>query len=562
MARVGHVYPQAEPGVAALMDVRVVTAPGGMSAARALARARAAGARFVALGPRQAARESELARAVEWGLGSRPARRVAWRDLPTVSDRAGEIEARRLMLEGAALVLVRRAGRVVGVIDAARMDVAPVESSALARLERAGDRQSEARLWLLRVAGKIGEGMGAPVYAVGGFVRDLLLGAAAPDLDLVVEGDGIVFARRLAEEIGGTLLVHSGFGTASIEAGRAPAGDGLDGVPLGRVDVASARREHYVTAGALPEVEPTGLIEDLRRRDFTVNAIALVLAPDRFGRLVDPLGGQRDVRGRRLRSLRPLAFVEDPTRVFRAARYAARLRLRPAVGPLDGIRLAVERPDYPALSGQRLWHEIELAAAEPRARRAFELLVRWGATNLWNIGRVKAGRLIEAERFARWARLAGVAVDSAELVLLALLIGRPALAVRRALDRLALTGEPRAQLEAAAVASPLAERLGAARLRPSEVDECLAPAPEATLLSAWLRGGARARRRIEWYLARGRAVRSRLSGQDLIGLGVPRGPRVGAMLTRLRRLRLDGGAGSLADERELVKEWLTSGKEA
>jgi tRNA nucleotidyltransferase (CCA-adding enzyme) len=303
---------------------------------------------------------------------------------------------------------------------------------------------------------------------VGGFVRDLLLGAAAPDLDLVVEGDGIVFARRLAEEIGGTLLVHRGFGTASIEAGRAPAGDGLDGVPLGRVDVASARREHYVTAGALPEVEPTGLIEDLRRRDFTVNAIALVLAPDRFGRLVDPLGGQRDVRGRRLRSLRPLAFVEDPTRVFRAARYAARLRLRPDVATLDGIRLAVERPDYPALSGQRLWHEIELAAAEPRARRAFELLVRWGATNLWNIGRVKAGRLIEAERFARWARLAGVAVDSAELVLLALLIGRPALAVRRALDRLALTGEPRAQLEAAAVASPLAsgsERRGSGRAR-------------------------------------------------------------------------------------------------
>jgi hypothetical protein len=188
--------------------------------------------------------------------------------------------------------------------------------------------------------------------------------------------------------------------------------------------------------------------------------------------------------------------------------------------------------------------------------------VRWGATNLWNIERVKTGRLIEAERFARWARLAGVAVDSAELVLLALLIGRPAPAVRRALDRLALTGEPRAQLEAAAVASPLAERLGAARLRPSGVDECLAPAPGSALLSAWLRGGARARRRIEWYLARGRAVRSRLSGQDLIGLGVPRGPRVGAMLTRLRRLRLDGGAGSLADERELVKEWLTSGKEA
>ena len=562
MARAGHVYPQVEPGVTALMDRRVLTVPRGLSVARALGRARRAGARVVVLGPRAAVREAELARAVSWGLGSRPARSVAWRDLPIVSERATEIEARRRLLEGASLVLVRRAARVVGVVDAETAEVAPAESSVLPRLERAGDRRSEARLWLLRVAGKVGEGMDAPVYAVGGFVRDLLLGAAAPDLDLVVEGDGVAFARRLAEEIGGTLLVHGGFGTASIEAGRAPADAGLDGVPLGRVDVASARRERYATAGALPDVEPAGLAEDLRRRDFTVNAIALALAPDRFGRLVDPLGGQRDVRGRRLRALRPLAFVEDPTRLFRAARYAARLRLRPDAATVDGIRLAVERPDYPALSGQRIWHEIELTAAEPEARRAFELLVRWGVPSLWNSGRTSPSLLAEAERLGGWARAAGVAVDPGELILLALLIGQPAPSIRRALDRLALTGEPRAQLEAAATASPLAERLDAARVRPSEVDECLASATEPTLLGAWLRGGRRARRRIEWYLARGRAERARLTGQDLLGLGVPRGPRVGAMLTRLRRLRLDGDVGSLAEERELVKEWLISGKEA
>jgi tRNA nucleotidyltransferase (CCA-adding enzyme) len=290
--------------------------------------------------------------------------------------------------------------------------------------------------------------------------------------------------------------------------------------------------------------------------------MAVALAPDRFGCLLDPLGGRSDIRGRRLRALRPLAFVEDPTRIFRAARYAARLGFRPDAATLAGIRLAVERPAYPALSGQRLWREIELAAAEPRARLVFELLVRWKATSILNIGNVSVSILADAERLARWAKKAGVAADPAELGLLALLVGRPRRARERCLDRLALTGEPRARIETGAAPSPLARRLAARRLRPSEVDEILRSVPPPALLAAWLRAGGRARGRIQWYLARGRAVRPRLSGEDLLALGVPRGPRVGEALSRLRRHRLDGTVGSLAEERELVKEWLTSGKEA
>ena len=561
MAKAGHAYPQVEPGVAALMDPRVVTVGPGRSVARALARARAAGARVVVLDGRSAVRETELARAARWGLDLRPARDVAWSGLVTLSVDATEVETRRRLLAGASLVLVRGPRGVVGVVDAERHGLPPAESSVLPRLERAGDRQSEARLWLLRVAGKTGERLGTPAYAVGGFVRDLLLGATPPDVDLVVEGDGVTFARRLAEEIGGTLLVHGSFGTASIEGGRAPAGAGRDGAALGRVDVASARREHYPAAGVLPDVEPAGLAEDLRRRDFSVNALAVALAPDRFGRLLDPLGGHADVRRRRLRVLRPLAFVEDPTRIFRAARYAARLGFRPDVATQAAIRLGVTARPYPALSGQRLWREIELAAAEPRARRVFELLGKWQATRILNI-EGSSRYLGQAERLARWGKGAGVAADPGELFLLALCIGRTRDVVERALDRLALTGEPRARIEAGMTAAPLARRLEARRLRPSEVDEMLAAASGTAVLAAWLRGGATARRRIQWYLARGRAVRPRLSGEDLLALGVPRGPRVGEALGMLRRHRLDGDAGSLAEERDLVKEWLTSGKEA
>ena len=114
--------------------------------------------------------------------------------------------------------------------------------------------------------------------------------------------------------------------------------------------------------------------------------MALALAPDRFGRLLDPLGRPGATSGAgACGSLHPLSFVEDPTRVFRAARYASRLGFRPDAATRAAIRLAVERPGYAALSGQRLWREIELAAAEPRARLVFELLVRWRATSLWNL---------------------------------------------------------------------------------------------------------------------------------------------------------------------------------
>jgi len=562
MARAGHAYPQVEPGAIALMDGRVVACAPRTRVARALERARAAGARVVLTGPRQAVRTAELARAVDWGLGARPVREMAWRELPALPADASEIEVRRRLLAGAPLVLLRRAGRIVGAVDGETVALVHPESSLQGRLERTADRHAEARLWLLRSAGKIGEGLGTPVHAVGGFVRDLLLGGDAPDVDLVVEGDGVAFARRLAEEIGGTVLVHGSFGTASIEGGRAPAGAGVDGAPLGRVDVASARRERYALAGALPDVAPAGLIEDLRRRDFSANAMAMALAPDRFGHLIDPLGGQRDVRARRLRALRPLAFVEDPTRIFRAARYAARLGLRLDRPTRAGIGLAVARRSYVALSGQRLWREIELAAGEPRARQAFDHLVRWRAITLVGVSNASTEHLADAERLGRWARAAGVAVDPAELFMLALLAGSSAAAVARCLDRLALTGEPRANLEAGVMAGPVARRLAAPRLRPSGVDEVLRSVPPTAALSAWLRGSARARRRIEWYLATGRAVQPRLSGGDLLALGVPRGPQVGRALARLRRCRLDGAVGSVAEERELVKEWLTSGKEA
>src|SRR5206468_8191502 len=155
------------------------------------------------------------------------------------------------------------------------------------------------------------------VFLVGGTLRDILLGEENFDVDIAVEGDAIAFARALAATLGGRFTPHEKFGTAVVLYG---AGE--------RVDVVTTRTEFYDAPGALPTVERAGLREDLYRRDFTINAMAVSLKPIDFGHLVDPFGGRGALEQRVLRVLHNLSFIHDPTRIFRAIRYQSRLRFR------------------------------------------------------------------------------------------------------------------------------------------------------------------------------------------------------------------------------------------
>lgn len=553
MAKRGHRYPQVEARAADVMDRRVANVAASASVGRALEAARSADARVAAYA-RSAARRDDLARAAGWGLGRRRWLEIATPGLPSVTAGASEIAVRRLLRAGAGPVLVKKGRRIVGVVERS----AHPASSVAQRLERVTGADGEARLWLLRAAGKVGEAQGQAVHAVGGFVRDLLLARGAersPDLDLVVEGDGIAFGRRLAEETGGQLVVHASFGSASLEGGTTP-----DGTRIGRVDIATARRERYSMPGALPEVTPAGIDEDLGRRDFAVNAMSVALSPSAWGRLLDPHGGQRDLEARRLRILHPLSFVEDPTRIFRAARYAARLGLEPDAAFMRALDLACKLGRYPALSGQRLHAELELVMNEPEPWKALGLLLGWGALRIWDPGyrltRRSRGRLQAARTFAAWARGAGVAFDAGELALTALLFDQSRPTAERCLRRLAVAGVQAAQIDTAG-ARALARRVAAKALRrPSQVAEALRPAREATLAGAWLCGGRRARGRIEWFLEQGRGARPLSSGDDVVAAGVPRGPQVAQALGALRDLKLDGRVRTKDDERAAVGEWI------
>ncbi|HVQ77671.1 MAG TPA: hypothetical protein VMT79_19285 [Candidatus Binatia bacterium] len=550
-------YPQVTIRASVLATGRVITGRPAEPAGRAFERLRAAAVTAVLLGRGRVARGADLEQAARWGLTRLAAGDVAWDGVPAVAGSAPESQVRRLLASGAPMVLLTESGQVTALVEPAHVPVPPVEGS-MARVLDAADPVADARLWVLRTAGKTAESLGSAVYLVGGGVRDLLLGRASPDLDLAVEGDGIAFAARLAEEVGGRLVSHPTFGTASIEGGRA-----AGGAALGRIDVASARRERYDAPGQLPRVEVAGIAEDLRRRDFSVNAMAVALAPARFGRLLDPFGGQGDLRRRQLRPLGPLSFVEDPTRIFRAARYGARLgfRLSGAGRRALGLALRVSAlgRGFPALSGPRLAAELRLIAGEVSGWTALERLAGWGALRVWDRAFGRAARVRSRLRAARrlevWGERAGVALDRYDLARLALLLDQAPAVQRRCLTRLGMSGAPRAEIAAAlAAARPTARGLAGSRLRTSTAAARMRRLSSPGLIAAWLVGGRRARLRVQWFLAEGRAVRPALRGEDLLTLGVVPGPAMAAVIAALRDGRLDGRLRSAADERAFVRE--------
>src|SRR5262245_15777726 len=522
MAKAGHGYPQVVARAADLMDGRVITLSARRSVERALAAMRSAHAVIVTDGVRRAARVTDVERAREWQLGRRRWTDLAWTNVPMLSASADELAARRLVKAGASIVLVRDGRRVIGAIRRA----AKAGPSLAGKLERLQGAAADARLWLLRAAGKLGEAHGHAVYAAGGVVRDLVRGRDADqmaDLDLVVEEDGIAFARRLGEEIGGYLVLHTAFGTASIEGGATP-----DGTRLPRVDVATARRERYPRPGALPEVSPAGIEEDLERRDFSVNAMAMALPPSAWGQLHDPHGGAEDVLAGRLRVLHPLALAEDPTRIWRGARYAARLGLRPDAGFRRALALAHDLAPYPALSGQRLLAELEVVMGEREPWRALALLLDWGALRLWDPSyratTATRRRLGDLRALLSWARESGITVDAVEFSLLCLLFDQPRPVAERCLRRLAVASGLAARVDPAG-ARDLARRLTGLRPpRSSRVAELLRPARETALLGAWLASPRTKRREIEWYLREGRTKGARAAGGRGGGGGGAAGP--------------------------------------
>ena len=539
MARRAHAYPQVTPIAADLVDQPVTTAPVGVGAADALRLARRRGAVGVACGKAGWALTEDLARAQGLGLAGIPAEALA-RRLPVVDAHAAEVTVRRHLRAGAAAVVVVERGTPVGAVT---RGPAPLAISMQARLEQTLDVPA---LQVLATTARLAAAAGARAFAVGGIVRDAWLGRAADgrDLDVVVEGDGPEVARLLADALGGTLVEHERFLTASVAR---PGG--------GRVDVVTARSERYETRGALPRVMPAGIEADMRRRDFAVNAMAIELGDGGFP-LLDPFGGTADLGRRRLRILHPLSFVEDPTRIFRAARYAARLELALDAWSVRCRKLALDLVPYEALSGHRLAAEIQRILAEPTAGAALVGLARAGAFRLlhpsWRATAATVARLAAGPEALVWARAHVLAAAPVALAGLAVAADQPDAVAQAALRGLALSGAPLD--EALAARAGAVDRLARVRQAPRRSDVAAALRDLGPTALAWLHLVAEpaARARLDWFASAGRSVESALGGEELIALGIPPGPALAEARRALRDARLDG----VADDRETAVAWV------
>jgi tRNA nucleotidyltransferase (CCA-adding enzyme) len=408
---------------------------------------------------------------------------------------------------------------------------------------------------VLHDLGRTADQLELPVYAVGGFVRDLLLGHPNMDVDVTVDGDGILFAETFCTGHGCRVKSHHKFGTAVIVY--------PDGY---KIDVASTRLEYYVSPGALPTVERSSLKMDLYRRDFTVNTLAIRLNNGYFGQLIDYFGAYRDLQDKVIRVLHNLSFVEDPTRVFRAIRFEQRLGFRIAKHTEDLIKNAVKMDFLEKLGGRRLLAELVQILKEKEPLRGIGRMASLGLFRFIHpaleYGKAMQETLEEVRYIVTWY----------DLLYLERHYQRWAvyfLAICETLSddefwgtctRLAVSECYKEQLvemrrQGEELVTAMERRLGQqGRLENSEVYFFLRGLSVEVLLYLMAKSrNQELKRLISLYFTKLQALRTAIGGEDLKALGVKPGPRYRELLDAVLNARLNGLVASKEDEIELLR---------
>ncbi len=394
------------------------------------------------------------------------------------------------------------------------------------------------KLTLLSNIATQAETLGVPCYVVGGFVRDLLLGKPINDLDVVVEGDAINLGKKLVDVYGGKLTPHFKFHTAIWHLPNS----------TDFVDLITARKEIYEMPGALPKVTPSTIEDDLRRRDFTINAMALRLDGEGFGEILDPLDGQADLERRVIRVLHPRSFMDDPTRIFRAIRYEGRysFNIEPlTLGLVDSEALKVLH----MLSGERLRHELDLILEE---ERAFQMVVRVASAGVLTSIHPKMPKFnqeyadylemdiqldVPADRRSMGFILWFLDLTEEEIFLLA--------------NRLDFSNQLSLDVWAGAqLMRSLPHLVGA---KPSEWTYALEKLPLLSIYAVYLISRENA---LLSYISFWRHVKPRTNGNDLKAMGLLPGPRFSEILLKLRSAWLDGEVTNESQEKELLAKLL------
>jgi tRNA nucleotidyltransferase (CCA-adding enzyme) len=405
---------------------------------------------------------------------------------------------------------------------------------------------------LLRALGNLANEAGVSLYLVGGVVRDLLLERENWDLDLTVEGEGIAFARQVAGQYGAGLAVFERFATA-----RLTFPNGL------KMDIATTRRESYAQPALLPTVQPASIEEDLSRRDFTINAIAVQLNPRQFGRLLDPYGGQRDLRARTIRVLHADSFQDDPTRIFRAIRFEQRFGFCLERTTSRLLAQAASTNVIQQLSGPRLQNEILLLFAERDPVRAVARLerlklLRFLHRRLCYTKRVRRVVTAVLKALAWWVRrFPASAIDGPIVYLMALSSESSPAVVAAMTRRLVLSREQAKNVSTGGrrVTRALERLTDKGTVRPSQVYRLLEDFSDEALVLLLAKQVSRPsgmglsllKRHLVAYI-KNRTMKTALTGRDLQAMGLEQGPQYKTILEKLLDARIDGMIKTEADE--------------
>jgi tRNA nucleotidyltransferase (CCA-adding enzyme) len=405
---------------------------------------------------------------------------------------------------------------------------------------------------ILRTVGEVADEAGFPVYLVGGIVRDLFMRITNLDIDIVVEGDGIVFAGMVMKRAGGHMKTHLKFGTAVVV------------LPNGlKLDIATARLEYYESPAALPTVELSSIKKDLYRRDFTINTLAVRLNRKSYGELIDFFGGLRDIKEKTLRVLHSLSFVEDPTRVLRAIRFEQRFDFKLSKHTENLIRSAVNMKLFDRLTGKRMNAELVLMFSEAEP---LKLLKRMKHFDLLKFLHPDMKATSETDRLftgigetLTWFRLLylDIRVETWFVYFLGLLDRLKDKALDETLERLSVPVRTRERVRHSRrrYREVLAVFYKEPKFSPSRIYDLLITLDAESLLLMMAKAKQeKAKKYISLYLTSLRNVRVELNGDDLKKMGIAPGPRYRKILAEVLDARLDGLVHNRGEEMEFVRK--------
>jgi tRNA nucleotidyltransferase (CCA-adding enzyme) len=496
------------------------------------------------------------------GLKRHPVKDYMNTEVDTVDPDAAIAEIRdRLVISKQRILPVTEDGQVIGLIS--RTDLLhllisqdeeaqwsqPLRTKNIGSLMR--ERLPKNILEILKQVGQVAAELKFSAYVVGGFVRDLLLKHENLDIDIVIEGDAIVFARRFAARFGARSREFQKFKTAVIIFP-----DGF------KIDVATARTEYYEAPGALPIVEYSSIKMDLYRRDFTINTLALKLNPGEFGTLLDFFGAQRDLKEGRISLLHNLSFVEDPTRVFRAIRFEQRFKFRITKLAANLINNAVRNNFFDRLSGARLFGELRLILQEENPIPAIARLAEF---NLLTAVHPRLGfdegprhMLDQVQAVLSWFDLLylGEKYDRWLVYFLGLVEHLTLAELEEMLRRFNLSPK---QASAISKGKEAAEQALLTLFRcanPTRLQIYNLLAPLDTEFILYMMAKSRhegSRKAISLYFTHLKNLKPEIKGRDLVAMGYQPGPLIKEMLDRLLEARLNEKVKSRNQEKDFIR---------